>query len=203
MRGLYIITDEILTPYSKIETLVEQSLKGSAKIVQFRDKNSSYKEAFEVAKKLKNLTKSYGATFIINDNIKLAIELDCDGVHIGLDDGELKEAKKDLKDKIVGVSCYNDLERAKKLASLGADYVAFGAFFKSSTKPNAPLAQIETLKEAKRVLNVPVCTIGGITLPKAQNLVTNGADMLAVISDIWKSENIEKQSREYSKLWKR
>lgn len=205
LSGLYVITDERLTPYEggKIFELVEKALRGGARIVQLRDKSKREDELVEPSLKLKKLCHNYKALFIINDRVELAREVDADGVHLGKEDEALEEALKKLKGKIIGVSCYGDLKRAKRAEELGASYVAFGSFFPSPTKPSAEIVPMEILLQAKRELNIPVCAIGGITLERAESLIRLGADLLAVISDLWLSEDIEERARGYSEFFKK
>ncbi|MCS7150269.1 MAG: thiamine phosphate synthase [Caldimicrobium sp.] len=204
-RGLYVITDEKLTPYQedKILHMVSLALKGGAKIVQLRDKSKGDEELVEVALKLKKLCHSFGALFIINDRVKLAKITNADGVHIGREDFPLEEALAELPGKIVGVSCYGDLARALKAQETGASYVAFGSFFPSPTKPGSQIIPKDILRKAKDLLKIPLCAIGGITLERAGELIKLGADMLAVISDIWLSPDIERRAREYQALFQK
>lgn len=202
LRGLYVISDEKLTPYQNIENYMELALKGGAKIVQFRDKTSNEQRLIEISTKIQKLCKKYSAYFIINDNLELVKEIDADGIHIGKDDLEFAKVKSELKDKIIGVSCYGDIMRAIEMEARGATYVAFGSFFASNIKPNAKVISKSILLEAKKQLNIPICAIGGIEIANAKALIDNGADMLAVISDIWKSENIEAKAKEYKRLFR-
>jgi thiamine-phosphate pyrophosphorylase len=130
LRGLYVITDPALsTPETLIEN-VTSALKGGAKIVQFRDKTSVYAIQFQLAQQLKILCESYQAWLIINDDIQLAKDVQAHGVHIGKNDADIQSARLLLgADAIIGVTCYNDLQRAQQMQDLGADYVAFGRFF--------------------------------------------------------------------------
>jgi thiamine-phosphate pyrophosphorylase len=203
LKGLYVITDEKLTPYkdNQIFFKVKEALEGGARIVQLRDKTHSDEFLLPYAKELKRLCKEYQALFIINDRVELAYKVDADGVHLGKDDVSIEVALKILKDKIIGISCYGDLERAKKMEALGASYVAFGSFYPSPTKPEAKRVDKQILVQAKKMLKIPICAIGGITLERAKELITLGADMIAVISDIWKAENIRKRAEGYSKLF--
>ncbi len=205
LSGLYVITDERLTPYEggKIFELVERALRGGAKVVQLRDKKRKDSELVEIALRLKELAHRYSALFIINDRVSLAKEVDADGVHLGKEDESLEEALKKLKGKIIGISCYGSLERAKRAEALGASYVAFGSFFPSPTKPESEVIPFEILSLAKRELKIPICAIGGITLEKAEKLIKLGADLIAVISDIWLSEDIEKRAFSYTELFKK
>ncbi|MFN3567357.1 MAG: thiamine phosphate synthase [Caldimicrobium sp.] len=203
LKGLYVITDEKLTPYEGgiLFQKVELALKGGAKIVQLRDKNTPLKTLIPVAEKLKELCKKYEALFIVNDYIDLAKEVEADGVHIGKEDTSLEVALRELPGKVIGVSCYGSLERALVVERMGASYVAFGSFFSSPTKPEASLVPVELIKEAKKKLTLPICAIGGITLEKAKPLLELGADMLAVISDIWRASSIEDRAKAYAKLF--
>ncbi len=203
--GLYVITDERLTPYKegKIFELVEKALKGGARIVQLRDKTHKDKDLVDIALKLKKLCHNYQALFIVNDRIKLAQLVSADGVHLGKEDFSLEEAKEILKDKIIGISCYGDLERAKRAQEKGASYVAFGSVYPSPTKPTSEVISKKVLREAKRTLKIPICAIGGITLEKTKELLELGVDLIAVISDIWKSEDIEKRAQSYYELFKK
>jgi thiamine-phosphate pyrophosphorylase len=202
LKGLYVITDEKLTPYDKIFDMVEQALKGSAKLVQLRDKNNSDDFLLPIAKDLKKLCNKYDALFIVNDRLELTLKSDADGIHVGEEDVDISEIRKALKDKIVGVSCYGDVERAILMERLSATYVAFGSFYPSPTKPKSKVVDKSVITEAKRFLKIPVCVIGGITVERAKELIELGADLVAVISDIWTAENIEERAREYAELFR-
>jgi len=202
MRGLYLITDETLTPYDRIESYLRPALEGGAGFIQLRDKSLDDESLLQTALTIKSLCKEYNATFIINDRVDLANEVDADGLHIGRDDEEFDLARRILgKKKIIGVSCYGDIFRAKEFEHRGADYVAFGSFFASKTKPEAPTIKTDILKDAKRMLNIPVCAIGGITAENAPLLLENGADMLAVISDVWKAKEIRTRCTTYKEYF--
>jgi len=202
LAGLYLITDETLTPYDRIETYLIPAFRGGARILQLRDKSLDDEALFPVAQHIQALCQEFGVTFIINDRVDLANELDADGVHIGRDDEGYDLARRILgRKKIIGVSCYGDLFRAKELEHKGADYVAFGSFFASTTKPNAPTISPSLMGEAKRMLKLPVCGIGGITTENATLLASQGADMLAVISDIWKAPDIQARCELYQGLF--
>ncbi len=203
LGGLYVITDPMLTPYKdgKIFEKVEAALRGGARLVQLRDKTASFEELLPIAKRLKELCERYGVFLIINDRVDLAIKCDAHGVHLGRGDMSPSQARKLLgSDKILGVSCYGDIERALSLEKV-ASYVAFGSFYPSPTKPDAPCIPKELLKEAKKRLNLPICAIGGITPERAEELVKLGADMIAVISSLWRAENIEEQAKRFARLF--
>lgn len=202
LKGLYLITDKKLSPYENIENYLTPALENGVKIVQFRDKDSDEEELLRVSLKIKGLCKKHNALFLINDFVDLAKEIDADGVHIGKDDEECALARRVLgKNKIIGVSCYGDIFRAKEFEHRGASYVAFGAFFVSPTKPNAPTININTLQSAKKLLKIPICAIGGITLENAPLLKNAGADMVAVISDILKAKDIGDRAKKYKEIF--
>jgi len=199
LSGLYGITDTTLTPYDRVLEMVTQAIDGGMRILQLRDKVSLDSDIIEIAKSLKKLCDANDVLFIIDDRIELALNIDADGVHIGKDDITPQEAKKLMGEKIVGVSCYGDIEKAKEMERLGMDYVAFGAFFKSPTKPHSNVVDITILSEAKKSLQIPICAIGGITRENSPEIIAHGADMVSVISDLW-VEDIEKSAQEFTKI---
>lgn len=192
LEGLYVITDEILTPKSTLVSQVESALINGAKIVQLRDKSSEDSELLDISQKLQLMCKKHNALFIINDRIKLASQIQADGLHIGKDDITIKEARVIVgEEMIIGVSCYGDLELAKQMEADGADYVAFGACFNSSTKKSAPTIDLDILTQAKEQLKIPICAIGGIDSTNINQVSSRGADMISVISSVFRDENIQ------------
>lgn len=198
-RGLYAITQ---TDNKSIETIlaeVEQVLSGGAVVVQYRDKNPQ--NARLLASELVKLCHQYHAPLIINDDVELALQVAADGVHLGKEDGAVAHARQRLgNDAIIGVSCYNSVDRAIAAQRDGADYVAFGRFFTSSSKPLAAPADINTLHEAKRVLTVPIVAIGGILPDNGGQLLDAGADLLAVIGGLFTAQP-EHAARAYRDLF--
>ena len=146
--------------------------------------------------------RAFGAILIVNDDSTLAQEVGADGVHLGRGDESVEKARNRLgSDRIIGVSCYNDLERARAAQAAGADYVAFGSFFPSSTKPAAVRASMSLLRDAKAELNLPVVAIGGINIVNAETLIEAGVDCLALISGLFQSSEVEKETRAYLQLF--
>jgi thiamine-phosphate pyrophosphorylase len=140
--------------------------------------------------------------FIVNDDVRLAAAVDADGVHLGATDGEIKTACALLgPDKLVGVSCYNQLSLAHSAVKAGADYVAFGAFYTSNVKPDAAVATLELLCDARAELSVPIVAIGGISADNGAALVQAGADALAVISAVFDAADIQQAAKNLSKLF--
>ena len=201
LNGLYAITDARLIPDAQFATRIELALKGGARIIQYRDKSNDHIKRTLQATILKQLCDQYQALCIINDDIDLALEIKAHGLHIGRDDGELSVIRQRLgEDKIIGVSCYNQLALAQVAEQQGADYVAFGSFFSSPTKPDAPAASLDLLTQARTQINIPICAIGGITLNNAAQLLEAGVDMLAVISDVFGHEDVFSASESFKTL---
>ena len=202
LRGLYAITDSTLLPQDRLIKAVEQAIKGGSNIIQYRDKDSTSKVRMEQALELAKLCETYQTTFIINDDIELAKKVGADGVHLGKDDASLKEARKYLgSQSIIGVSCYNSLEQAHEAQKSGADYIAFGSFYSSPTKPDAVEASLELLHEAKRQLRIPLVAIGGITPDNGAALIDAGANMLAVIHAVFGQDDIMQASERFADLF--
>ena len=202
LKGLYVITDDTLTPNKTLLAQVEEALKGGATIVQLRDKTSNDEQIEKKSIELQNLCKEYDALFVLNDKFEIAIKLQCDGLHIGKSDHEnFIEIRKNFQG-IIGVSCYGDVELGKKFEKLGADYVAFGSFYSSPTKPNSAQVPLETITKAKEEINIPICTIGGINSKNLKEIIQYNPDMVSVVSDIWKSEDILTKSLLFAKEFK-
>lgn len=198
-RGLYAITQTENKTDTQILNDVEQIILGGAVVLQYRDKRENKTQ--DLAEQLLTLCQQHNIPLIINDDIKLAQAIHADGVHLGKDDGSVLEARQVLGEhKIIGVSCYNNLNLALQAQQQGANYVAFGRFFSSSTKPLASPADIQTLIQAKQVLTVPIVAIGGILPNNATSLLNAGADLLAVIGGLY-TEQPKKSAQDYSKLF--
>jgi len=202
LRGLYAITDASLIAEKKFTATIEQALAGGVNIIQYRDKSNNIQKRLQQAESIKLLCEKYSTIFIINDDIELAKEINADGVHLGTNDVDYATARKKLGDnKIIGVSCYNQLEPALQAQKKGADYVAFGRFFPSAVKPDAAAASATLLTQARQELTLPICAIGGITLNNATELITAGTDMLAVITAVFTAKDIKKTCQRFSDLF--
>jgi thiamine-phosphate pyrophosphorylase len=190
LRGLYAITPEEPALVDKVRA----ALDGGIALLQYRRKRGDLQEAREIAA----LARRYGVPLIVNDDVELALELGAQGVHLGRDDGDLGVARRRLPGRILGASCYNDAELARRAIGAGADYVAFGSVFASPTKPaavRAPLALFAT------ALEVPLCAIGGITVHNAPQVLEAGADLLAVVSDLFDAPDIAARATQYRRLF--
>ncbi len=183
-KGLYAITQTENKSPERILSEVTEALIGGVAVVQYRDKTPANAE--NLAKKLLLLCHQHHVPLLINDDIDLAKKICADGVHLGKEDGSIEQAREQLgSNAIIGVSCYDDVQRAITMQAQGVDYVAFGRFFPSNSKPLAAPAHLETLQQAKQALGVPIVAIGGILPENGQQLLTSGADLLAVIGGIF------------------
>ena len=201
LHGLYAITYEA-ADCTRLLADVEAAMAGGCRIVQFRDKLSAMPERADRARALRELTRRFGATLLINDDLALAFLVKADGVHLGADDGNLIAARAMLgPDLILGASCYADFAAAQAADAAGADYIAFGAVYPSPTKPAAPAAPVDLFSRAKTTLTAATCAIGGITLDNAPPLLAAGADLLAVITDLFGAPDIAARAAAYQQLF--
>ncbi len=199
--GVYAITPESADTDHLLRQ-VEAALAGGVAAVQYRDKSGDVARRHEQASELVALCRRFGVPLIVNDDLRLADLCDADGVHLGRDDSSLREARIILgKDKIVGVSCYQSLELALAAQSGGADYVAFGSFFASPTKPAAERAGLDLLRDAAPLIHLPLVAIGGITLENAALLLDAGADSLAVLSTLFAAPDIRAAAHDLNQLF--
>lgn len=186
LKGLYVITDEYLTPDDVVHSYVEDALKAGASIVQYRNKTKSDDEVEEVCRTLQALCSQYHVPFIIDDRPHLASKIEADGIHIGKDDMSLVEARKIFPKGIIGVSCYGSVRKAKEAQDEGADYVAFGSFFSSPTKPHSGVISTNVLHKAKDAVDIPICAIGGISQINIGQIAATNTDMISVVSAAFK-----------------
>ncbi len=201
LGGVYAITPDSLDTQSLL-TMSEAALMGGVAVMQYREKSGDVALRHEQASELLVLCRQHGVPLIVNDDLRLANLVGADGVHLGRDDSSIREARIVLgPDKIIGVSCYQDLERARESQRLGADYVAFGSFFPSPTKPHASLADVSVLSEARRAITLPIVAIGGITVDNAGALIDAGADAIAVISALFDAPDVEAAARQLNALF--
>ena len=188
-NGVYWLTPSDIEDTKKLVSLARQVVSGGASMVQYRQKNLNSSQKNHQALQLKKVCTAYKVPFIINDSIDIALAVDADGVHIGKSDSSLKIARDNLGDqKIIGVSCYNDINRAQDMLDNGADYVAFGRFYPSQTKPEAPMCSPEVLKVAGKQFSSSIVAIGGINLDNASKLINNGATHIAIVDAISKAK---------------
>jgi len=196
MSGLYAITDTDNLGSEMMLTKTEEILRAGAMLLQYRNKQADQNTRLMEAGQL------FTVPLIINDDITLAMKVDADGVHLGKADLPIAAARECLgNNAMIGVSCYNDLDLASEAVVAGADYLAFGAFFPSPSKPDAVYAKPEIIQKAKQQFDLPIVAIGGITPENGQSLIDAGADMLAVISGLYASETPFNTTTKYVNLF--
>jgi thiamine-phosphate pyrophosphorylase len=201
IKGLYLLTPDSLHTADLLQR-VRLALAGGAQVLQYRNKTADAELRLAQAHALRELTREAKVIFIVNDDAQLAAEVDADGVHLGAADGDIAQARALLgEDKIIGVSCYNSLQLAREAEKAGADYVAFGAFFTSSVKPEAVVAPLSLLPDARAVVRLPIVAIGGINANNGGVLVQAGADALAVISAVFEAAEIQQAAQNFTKLF--
>lgn len=203
LRGIYAITDENLLSGPALLAAVEEALRAGLALLQYRNKSAAWKIKSAEAAQLLQLCRQYATPFLINDDVALCLEVGADGVHLGQADTKLAEARQRLGgDAIIGITCHSDVSLAQRAEAAGANYVAFGRFFPSLTKPSAPPASIEVLTQAKAQLTIPIVAIGGINAENGEALVTAGADMLAVIHSLFASPDVEAEAKALNALFR-
>jgi thiamine-phosphate pyrophosphorylase len=192
---LYAITDSQLLPGKKLLSGVEAALKGGCRYIQYRDKSGDSAKRLADATQLLVLCNQYQANLIINDDVQLAHRIGAHGVHLGQGDGDVVAARALLGEKtIIGVTCHDSLALAEKAIDEGANYIAFGRFFPSNTKPDARPAPLSLLGEARvKFPLITIAAIGGITLANAYSVKAAGADLVAVCNDVFAVDDVEAQ----------
>ncbi len=201
LAGLYAITpDEPRTDI--LLRKVGQALAGGAAALQYRNKAATTALKLEQGRALAALCRAAGATFIVNDDVALALALDADGVHLGAEDGDLAEARRRLgPGKLLGASCYDRIELAAAAVQAGVDYLAFGSVFSSATKPAAVRAPLALFAQAKRRFQLPLVAIGGINLQNAAQVFAAGADAVAVISALFDAGDIAECAAAFTQVY--
>lgn len=197
MFGLYAITPDGLGE-AELLSRSRDILAAGATVLQYRDKSSDAHRRQRQAESLLALCREHGALCLINDDIELAAAIGADGVHLGRDDAAYNSAREQLgTEAIIGLSCYNELQRAQQAERMGASYAAFGAFYPSTVKPDAPVADLGLLDRRRSQLAIPQCAIGGITQQRASELVRAGADLLAVITALYEAQDSAEAARQF------
>lgn len=204
-RGLYAIADTGWIGPDRFIAAVRGAIEGGAAAVQLRDKQEMLNPDARLLNDLLIVCRKHAVPLIINDNPVLAAKVGADGVHVGQTDHSAGPDVKIIRSllgphAVIGVSCHNDLDSALAAVAGGADYVAFGRFFASQTKPDAPAASLETLRTARRLLDVPIVAIGGITPDNGARLLEAGADWLAVIAGIFAQPDPRAAAAQYRTL---
>jgi len=202
IAGLYAIADSSYLATEQFVPAVRAALGGGARVIQYRDKKSAPGQREAMARALNALCREHAVPLLINDDVALAAVVGAAGVHLGRDDPDIAAARATLGDAaLIGVSCYNELARAQAAQAAGADYVAFGRFFPSRTKPQAVPATPELLRAARAELKIPIVAIGGITPENGASLIAAGADALAVIEGVFNQPDIRAAAERYARLF--
>jgi thiamine-phosphate pyrophosphorylase len=184
--GIYVLTDHDRENDQQLLADVAAALRGGASLVQFRDKTRDGQGRERRASMLLQLCREADTPLIINDDPVLCARIGADGLHLGRDDGDVAAARDVVgPDALIGLSCYNELDRAESAVNAGADYLAFGSVFPSDTKPDAVQAPLPLLEMAARRFSPPVCAIGGINRANIDRVAASGAHLAAVIGSVW------------------
>jgi thiamine-phosphate pyrophosphorylase len=201
IKGLYAITPDS----ADLNTLIQKTqlaIEGGAFMVQYRSKIQDRDVKMQQCAAILRLCRDYKIPCIVNDDVDMCRILEADGVHLGEKDDNIAEVRRILgEDAIIGSSCYDQLNRAKQAQKEGASYVAFGAMFETSTKPNAPRATLELLREAKSQIQIPIVAIGGITVNNAHDVIKTGIDAIAVITSLFEAKTIKETAETFVKMF--
>jgi len=201
IKGLYAITPD-MTDLNTLIQKTQSAIEGGAFMVQYRSKIQDRAVKMQQCAAILRLCREYDVPCIVNDDVEMCRVLKADGVHLGENDDNIAEVRRILgEDAIIGSSCYDQLDRAKQAQKEGASYVAFGAVFPTPTKPNAPRATLELLREAKSEIEIPIVAIGGITVNNAHDVIEAGADAIAVITSLYESNSIKETAETFLKMF--
>ncbi|MEX0962962.1 MAG: thiamine phosphate synthase [Pseudohongiellaceae bacterium] len=202
--GIYAITDDELLPGARLLDGSRAALESGIALLQYRSKSTNAAQRLENASKLAALCSSFDIPLLINDDVELCRAANASGVHLGREDGSLLDARERLgSTAIIGATCHASIEAALLAEQHGADYVAFGRFFPSNTKPHAAAAELGMLNLARKKLNIPIVAIGGINAQNGASVIEAGADMLAVIHSLFAYPDIAQRARELTALFPR
>tara|TARA_B100001778_G_scaffold314671_1_gene300131 strand:- start:619 stop:1242 length:624 start_codon:yes stop_codon:yes gene_type:complete len=189
-RFIYLISPNKIKNeefYNKLNQVLSSK---KVSFFQLRLKKESFKKKIFIGKKIKKICKKYQVKFLINDDPIIANKVNADGCHLGQKDMNILNSRKILKNKIIGITCHNSISLAKKAISNGANYLAFGAFYRSKTKKVKYKASLKTLRFAKKLTNTPIVAIGGINDTNYKKLLLNKANFLAISGYIWNNKNL-------------
>lgn len=200
-RGLYAITPSYYPDGQRLITDCAAALEGGARLLQFRDKSGDQAWRLDTGKRLLDACREHRVPLIVNDDVELALQLGAAGVHLGLQDASIAEARSALPaGSIIGATCHDRLDLARSAAEQGATYLAFGSMFPSATKPGAVSCPSQILTTAKS-LGLPLVAIGGITLENGGSLIGHGADYLAVIDALFAQGDIRGTAAKFASLF--
>lgn len=202
-RGLYAITSAtICVTSAALLRAVTAALRGGAVLIQYRDKHANTIDHRSKALRLQALCREAGVPLVINDGPASLVEAEAlDGLHLGATDDAVDAVRRRLPQAVIGATCGQSLPLARQAVASGASYLAFGAFYPSSTKPQAQLASLALLQQARQAFSLPICAIGGITPANAAPLIAAGADYIAAVEGVFGAADIEAAARNYAKLF--
>jgi thiamine-phosphate pyrophosphorylase len=201
MKGLYIVTPD-WDDTEKLLHATGEAIRGGASLVQYRHKTASAELRQEQAAALLKLCREHRVPFVVNDFVDLCLALDADGVHVGGTDAPIAEVRAAVgPDRIVGASCYGDLQLARNAHQAGASYVAFGGFYPSRVKKYEVATQPSIVAQSKAEIPLPAVVIGGMTHENAVPLVAQGADMVAAISSVYMTDDPQAAARRFVELF--
>tara|TARA_B100000795_G_scaffold243322_1_gene207100 strand:- start:170 stop:772 length:603 start_codon:yes stop_codon:yes gene_type:complete len=198
MKGIYAILDENNFDFSSLDLYVKKMIECHVRIFQIRIKSTLSDTHISIIKKIKKLCELNNCLLILNDYPEIVKNLNLDGVHIGSNDTNLAEARNILGDnKIIGVSCYNDVDLALSAEKNGASYISFGSLFKTTTKKNPVDLDTNTIHEGKKILTIPICLIGGININNVHDAINLNCDLIAISKGLTSLELIGDISKKY------
>ena len=192
-KFIYLISPNKIKNNSFFHNLNLVLKSNKVSFFQLRLKNESFDKKIQISKRILKICRKNNVKFIINDDPNCALKVNADGCHLGQKDMNINEARKILKNKIIGITCHNSTELAKNAASKGANYIALGAFYKTNTKKRTRKADLKTLGKIKKLVKLPVVAIGGINEKNYKKLLLNKADFLAISSYIWNNKKLKPQ----------
>ena len=202
MRGLYLVTPD-WNDTEKLIAATEQAIEGGATLLQYRHKTASEALRLEQASALLALCRRFQVPLIINDHLDLCERIDADGIHVGGTDASVAEVRAIIgKEKIVGASCYGDLQLARDAANAGASYVAFGGFYPSLVKKYEVATSPNIITQALSELSIPLCVIGGMTPQNARPLIELGSHSVAAISSVYATSDHRSSAAEFASLFR-
>ena len=198
LAGIYLLTPDFDSHGPEtVFDIVQQSLNVGVRAIQYRDKSAGATQRLGRARRLAAMTRAAGAVLIVNDSIEIALDSGADGLHIGREDDDVADARRRLPHHMLGVSCYNELERARAAVLAGADAIAFGSIYPSVTKPHAVRAPLSLLSEARAAWpQQRIIAIGGINAENVGDVAAAGADAVAVLDAIFGAEKPASAARE-------
>ena len=186
-KFIYLISPNKI--YSQFYQDLKKVLKtGKVGLFQLRLKKYSIKQKIVIGKKIHQICKKHNVKFLVNDDPILSKKLKADGCHLGQKDMNITEARKIIGNKIIGITCHNSINLAKKAIKKKADYIAFGAFFSTKTKKVKYKATTKILNKVKKLTKIPIVAIGGINLKNYKKLLLNNANLLAISSYVWNNK---------------